>query len=83
MKNKKLSLDALKVQSFVTSMDDASRQTVKGGDMDHPSNEPCDGGGGTGFTICRCPGDDTDAYGCNTYDWGCKSHYPCYVDPAK
>ena len=61
MKKKKLSLDQLKVNSFVTGMEDEKKQTAKGGD---PNSAP--------YTIC-CFIEDTE--GC-TGRLRCISYIP-------
>ena len=41
MKNKKLTLNALKVNSFVTSLNNSNKKTVAGGGLDQFSGNPC------------------------------------------
>ena len=85
MSKKKLNLEELKVQSFITSLEDKMAHTIRGGegegDLD-PTNEgegsECCGGGGTGTGT----GHQTNA--CNTIE--CPSagetHCTCLQGPC-
>lgn len=54
MKKQKLNLDKLKISSFVTGMDETSRNTAKGGG----------GNGSSPYTLCCF---DADTNGCTQY----------------
>ena len=55
MKSNKLRIENLKVQSFVTSMQDESVKTIKGGETDPPATN-----GATG--MCMCPFTHTNTW---------------------
>ncbi|MGB3467556.1 MAG: pinensin family lanthipeptide [Cyclobacteriaceae bacterium] len=84
MKTKKLNLNKLKVQSFVTAMDEATAKTAKGGaPTDH-----CQSDGGCGMTTnCEtidnwgdCQFHTAQAHMCS--DAGCYSDYCHLTYPA-
>lgn len=79
MKNKKLRLDELKVQSFVTSFSDQDARTIKGGEFTQPGHPrpdcdtgPADCNNATKFDPNGCASARVTICDCDTNEFTCE-----------